>query len=414
MSARGLRGTAVIDRHAWWGAGRRLLAAGALLVTAGFGPRPAAAVDLNAVWPDLGLPGFKVSPFISERVEYESNIFQAPSRSQDDVIFKTIPGFVLELPLGRHKIDLGFRTEILKYVELENQDTEHYFVLGNLLLDFPGGLKFELKEDFARTSDPPGTELTGRIKSSTNVLSPSVEYGFAQRYAIGLDYVWANVSFDDIVSELDRNEHTVGVTGFYRVQPKTDVLANFSYGVKEFDRASNRDVSRYIGAVGVRGEITSRLVSTLRIGYEVRDPDRGRIGAYSGVVVGGDLAYTPTERTRITLVVDRSVQESVFATNVAYLSNLVTLSVEHFLTPKLLLSGRVFGGNGDYFEKASKVNGTFDWRTDWVYAYSVGVEYQIQKWLGLSADYTHARRDSNFDNFDFKDDIVGAKVTLSF
>ena len=84
---------------------------------------------------------------------------------------------MLELPLGRHKIDLGFRAEILRYVDLESQDTEHYFVLGNVLLDFPGGLKVKLKEDFAQTSDPPGTELTGRIKSTTNVLSPAVEYG---------------------------------------------------------------------------------------------------------------------------------------------------------------------------------------------------------------------------------------------
>lgn len=402
------------DRRGWLSAGKHLLATAALLTAAATLPTPATAVDLNAVWPDLGLPGFKITPFISERVEYESNIFQVPSRSQDDVIFKTIPGFVLELPLGRHKIDLGFRTEILRYVDLENQDTEHYFVLGNVLLDFPGGLKFKLKEDFARTSDPPGTELTGRIKSSTNVLSPSVEYGFTQRYAIGLDYVWAHVRFDDVVNQLDRDEHTVGLTGFYRVQPKTDLLVNFSYGIKDFERASNRDVSRYIGAVGVRGEITSRLVSTFRVGYEVRDPDHGDIGAYSGIVIGGDFVYTPTDRTRITLVTERAVQESVFATNVAFLANLVTLSAEHFLTPKLLLTGRLFGGNGDYFEKARKVNGSFDWRNDWVYAFSVGVEYQIQKWLGVSADYTHSRRDSNFDNFDFKDDLVGAKVTLSF
>ena len=402
------------DRRGWLSAGKHLLATAALLAAAAALPTPATAVDLNAVWPDLGLPGFKITPFISERVEYESNIFQVPSGSQDDVVFKTIPGFVLELPLGRHKIDLGFRTEILRYVDLENQDTEHYFVLGNVLLDFPGGLKFKLKEDFARTSDPPGTELTGRIKSSTNVLSPSVEYGFTQRYAIGLDYVWAHVRFDDVVNQLDRDEHTVGLTGFYRVQPKTDLLVNFSYGIKDFERASNRDVSRYIGAVGVRGEITSRLVSTFRVGYEVRDPDHGDIGAYSGIVIGGDFVYTPTDRTRITLVTERAVQESVFATNVAFLANLVTLSAEHFLTPKLLLTGRLFGGNGDYFEKARKVNGSFDWRNDWVYAFSVGVEYQIQKWLGVSADYTHSRRDSNFDNFDFKDDLVGAKVTLSF
>jgi hypothetical protein len=404
----------VSDWQGWVSAGKSLLVVATLIAATALSPTPAPAVDLNAVWPDLGLPGFKVTPFVSERVEYESNIFQVPSGSQDDVIFKTIPGFVLELPLGRHKIDLGFRAEILRYVDLQNQDTEHYFILGNVLLDFPGGLKVKLKEDFARTSDPPGTELTGRIQSTTNVLSPSVEYGFTQRYAIGLDYVWANVRFAEVVNQLDRDEHTVGLTGFYRVQPKTDLLVNFSYGIKDFENASNRDVNRYIGAVGVRGEITPRLVSTFRVGYEVRDPDHGSIGAYQGVVVGGDFVYSPTDRTRITLVTERAVQESVFATNVAFLANLVTLSAEHFLTPKLLLTGRLFGGNGDYFEKARKVNGSFDWRNDWIYAASIGVEYQIQKWLGVSADYTHSRRDSNFDNFDFKDDLVGAKVTLSF
>jgi len=406
----------VSETRAWPASGRRLLTAASLLAAVALTPAWASAIDLNALWPDLGLPGFKVSPFISQRVEYESNVFQAPSGAQDDVIFKTIPGFVLELPLGRHKIDLGFSAEIVRYADLGSQDTEHYFVLGNILLAFPGGLRVNVKEDFARTSDPPGTELTGRLESTTNVLSPSVEYGFTRRYAVGLDYVWTTVNFDDDtgVEQLDRDEHTIGLTGFYRVQPKTDLLVNVAYGTKDFDTASDRDVDRYIAAVGVRGDLTSRLQSTLRVGYEVRDPDRGDIGAYRGVVVGGDLVYRPTARTRLTLVAERSVQESVFATNVAYLGNILTLAAEHFLTPKLLLSARLIGGHGDYFEKAQKVSGRFDWREDWVGAFSLGVEYQVQRWLALSGDYTHARRDSNFDNFDFKNDIVGGKVTLSF
>ena len=108
-------------------------------------------------------------------------------------------------------------------------------MLGNLLLDFPGGLKFNLKEDFARTSDPPGTELTGRIGSNTNILAPSVEYGIAQRWSIGFDYVWTNVRFDDNtgVQTLDRDEHAFGLTGYYKIQPKTDLLLNVGYGFKD-------------------------------------------------------------------------------------------------------------------------------------------------------------------------------------
>ena len=388
----------------------------ALLGLVALTPAPAAAADLNAIWPDLGLPGFKITPFVSERVEYESNVFQAHSGAKDDGISKTIPGFVLELPLGRHKIDLGFRAEILRYFNLTQQDTEHYFVLANMLLDFPGGLKINLKEDFARTSDPPGTELTGRIGSETNILAPSIEYRLAQRYALGFDYVWTHVRFDNNtgVQSLDRDEHAFGLTGFYKVQPKTDLLLNAGYGFKNFDNNSQRDVNRYFVLAGVRGEITSRLTSTFRVGYEVRDPEHGNVGAYSGLIAGGDLVWRPTERTRISLITDRSVQESIFQTNFAYVTSQVTLTAEHYLTRKLLLSARLYGGVSDYFEKAQKINGIFGWRRDYVGAFGVGMEYTIQKWLAVSADYTYSRRDSNFDPFDFKDDIVGGKVTLSF
>ena len=393
-----------------------LLAVVSLFGLAVMVPAPAGAADLNAIWPDLGLPGFKITPFISERVEYESNIFQTDRNAKDDGISKTIPGFVLELPLGRHKIDLGFRAEILRYFNLTKQDTEHYFVLGNLLLDFPGGLKFNLKEDFARTSDPPGTELTGRIGSETNVLAPSVEYRLAQRFSMGLDYVWTHVRFDNNtgVETLDRDEHAFGLTGFYKVQPKTDLLLNAGYGFKDFDTASQRDVHRYFVLVGVRGEITSRLTSTLRVGYELRDPDHGDVGHYSGLIAGGDLVWRPTERTRISLITERSVQESIFQNNFAYVTSQGTLTAEHFLTSKLLVSARLYGALSDYFQKSQKGNGIFGWRQDILGGAGVGVEYTIQRWLSVSADYTHTRRESNFDTFDFRDDIVGAKVTLSF
>ena len=382
---------------------------GAMCVVAAFVP-PALAVDLNAVWPDLNLPGFRVTPFITQRVEYESNVFQTPNNEQDDVIFRTIPGILVELPMGRHRLDFGARTEILRFADHDNQDTEHYFLFGKLGLDFPGGLKAALTEDFAYTSDPPGTELTGRIESLTNVLSPSVEYAFARRYAIGADYVWTHVDFERAVNQLDRDEHTFGITGFYKVAPKTDLLLNLAYGVKEFGSASDRDVERFIGVVGVRGEITPRLTSTFRIGWESREPDNSRLTSYHGLVAGGDWTFQPTDRTRFTLITERFVAESVYLTNLFYVANFVTFAAEHKVTPKLLATARIFGGTNEYSDKA----GRREWRQDEIYGGGLGVDYQIQRWLALGADYSYTRRFSNFDQFDYEDNVVGAKVTLSF
>ena len=57
---------------------------------------PALALDLGE-W----IPGLKLSPFLSERVDYETNIFQTSSHSKDDIIFRTIPGFLAERRLSR-------------------------------------------------------------------------------------------------------------------------------------------------------------------------------------------------------------------------------------------------------------------------------------------------------------------------
>src|SRR5687767_6499225 len=354
---------------------------------------PASAIDLNAVWPDLNLPGFRVTPFITQRAEYESNIFQTPNDEQDDVIFRTIPGILVKLPLGRHRLDFGARMEILRFADHDNQDTEHYFLFGKLALDFPGGLKAALTEDLAYTSDPPGTELTGRIESFTNVLSPSVEYAFSTRWALGADYVWTHVDFESAVNQLDRDEHTFGITGFYKVAPKTDILLNLAYGFKEFVTATNRDVERYIGVVGVRGEITPRLTSTFRIGWEVREPENSRLTGYDGVVAGGDFVFQPTDRTRFTLNAERFVAESVYLSNLFYVANFLTLTAEHKFTPKILATARAFGGTNEYPDKA----GRRSWRQDEIYGGGLGIDYQIQRWLAVGADYLYSRRYSNFD-----------------
>jgi hypothetical protein len=320
----------------------------------------------------------------------------------------------MELPIGPHRLDLGMRAEILNFVDLSDQNATHFFLLGNAGLNFPGGLSVAVKEDFAYTTDPPGTELTGRIRSTTNTLSPSVEYAIARRFSIGGDYTWTHVDFEKTVDSLDRNEHTWGLTGFWKVAPKTDLLLNAGYGFKEFDSQSDRDVDRAFGVAGVRGEITSRLTSTFRLGYEARVPREDNRTPYRGAIASGDWVWTPTNRTRITLVTERFVAESIFATNFWYLANMVTLSAEQRFTPKLTATARVFGGTNEYPDKAAKPNGVQAWRDDELVGGTLALDYQIQRWLGVGADYTHTRRYSNFDNFDFKNDIVGAKVTLSF
>lgn len=372
-------------------------------------PARAAAMDLGE-W----IPGLKLTTFVGERFEYETNVFQVPSHSQGDLVFKTIPGFVADFTFGPHTISLGYRAEILRWLELTNENTVHHIGVAQLRLDFPR-LLFNLRNDFTRTSDPPDTELTGRILSNTNVLAPEAEYRVTSRMSLGANYSWTHVSFDeeDVAVDLDRNEHLMGASVFWKVFPKTDVRFNYNFGLSRFRFSDDRDFTRHQFLVALRGEVTSKLSSTFRIGLEKRDPDSSFQPGYFGPIMGGDWIYRPTERTMLTLVADRSVQESTFGDVPFYVSTSVSLALHQQIFRKLTGNVRISVGMNDYPSKQT-LNGETKWRKDEFLAYGAGFDYEIQPWVMVGFEYAHTGRWSNFAPFQFQDDRFTGKIIFQF
>jgi hypothetical protein len=367
------------------------------------------ALDLSE-W----VPGLKLSPFLSERFEYDTNVFQTPSHAQSDEIFKTIPGVVADYTFGPHSLSAGYRAEILNYVHLTDQDTVHHIAAGQLRLDFPR-LLLNLKEDFVRTSDPPNTELTGRILSNTNTLKPEAEYRLTQRFSLGLAYTWTRVRFDDpaIGDLIDRDEHLFGASVYWKMLPKAGLYLTYDGGFDTFTEATDRNFVRHQVWVGVRGDLTPKLSSSLHAGVEIRVPDQSNQEGFTGFIFGGDLTYRPTERSTITLLVDRSTEESTFINTVFYVTTNATLTAQYQLLPKLSIGARLGGGVNNYSTKQTVGNQT-DWRQDSFLSAGALAEYAIQPWLRLGVEYLRTSRDSNFNQFEFVEDKITARVTFQF
>src|SRR5258705_4527624 len=292
---------------------------------------PALAFDLGQ-W----VPGLKVSPFLSERVEYESNVFQVPSHSKDDIIFKTIPGVLADYTFGNHSLSAGYRAEILRYLDLTSENTVHHIAVAQLRLDFPRTL-LTLKDDFIRTSDPPGTELTGRILSTTNALKPEGEYRLTPSFSTGLNYSWTRVRFDDraIATLIDRDEHLIGASVFWKFVPRGALFLNYSYGWSSFVDSTDRDFTSHNMSVGLRGEITSKLSSSFQVGYTREEPVHGNQTSFSGLFLGGDYTYRPTERITPSLSTLRARQEATFGPTPFYVTNTGTFSAHDRILPKM-------------------------------------------------------------------------------
>jgi hypothetical protein len=366
----------------------------------------AAALDLSE-W----VRGLQVMPFLSERIEYQTNVFQTPSRAQSDVIFRTIPGILVEYGTGPDVLSAGYKAEFLKFLDGSSPDAVHHLFAGQLLLGF-NRLQVRARNEFIKTTDPPGSELTGRIESTTNTFAADAGYSLTDRFGLAVNGGWTHAEFPTI-GQLSRDEYLVGASVFWKVRPKADLSFGYNYGHKTFEEASLRDIDRHFLYFGVLGELTAKLSSTFRIGYAIRDSQRVGVPGYKGFAMGGDWIYRPTDRLTITLTTDRSDVESAFGNQPFYVSTTAALVAAQEFGPKLTTRLQFAAGDDSYPGKET-FDGETKVRHDTLLRWGGEIRYDVQRWLRVGVEYTHTLRSSNFRAFNFQDDKIAGTVTVQF
>ena len=362
---------------------------------------------------DLGdwVGGLRVTPFLCERVEYESNVFQASSHARDDVIFRTIPGILVEYGSGFNTLSLGYRAEVLSFLTLPNQDALHHLFGGLFQLEI-NRFRMRVRDDFVKTTDTQNLELTGRVESTTNTFGASAEYRLTDRLGVGVNGSSIHAEYPT-VPELSRDEYLAGVSVFWKVLPKADVQLSYDYGHKAFKSVALLDVDRHLFRVGLRGELTAKLSSTFRVGFETRDSQRPGVSGYQGFIMSGDWVYRPTERLTLTLVTERGPQESGFGTQPYYVATTGTLFAIQQLNSKVVVNLRVIAGDHSY-PGPETFNGQTRRRHDTLLGWGGGIGYDIQPWVRAGVDFVHTARDSNFRQSGYQDDKIAGTVTLQF
>lgn len=190
-----------------------------------------------------------------------------------------------------------------------------------------------------------------------------------------------------------------------------DLRVGDNYGWIGYDSAVTRSATRHLAFLGLRGELTAKLSSTFRLGLENREPDRKGFTEFTGLTTGGDWIYRPTERTTLTLMTDRSLQESTFGENVFSVTSLASLQAHHRFTGKVAAFLQARAGVSEYPVRET-VGGRSKFRDDTLFGWGAGVEYEIQSWLEIAAGYERSGRDSNFSTFDFVDDKFIGRLTF--
>ena len=214
-------------------------------------------------------------------------------------------------------------------------------------LDFPGGLLVNVNNVFSKSTEAPLSDVTGPVKNLQDVLRSSVEYRLAERYSIALSHNLYYINYLQQQDEfLDRVENRVGLTGYYRIFPKTDVLLEPGYGRIQYLQSSstNRNANNYDILVGVRSEPTARLRGLTKVGYLFRDPTQVGGKSFSGVVTTNQWGYQMTDKTSLTLTFERRPFESSFTNNDFFISLFGILTMNYIFSPNLSFQANLGGG----------------------------------------------------------------------
>ena len=357
----------------------------------------------------------RIHPAFSLTEQYESNVFQTPTNEQGDFSTRISPGFALHLPTGRHDFYGGYRPEFVKYARLKNQDTINHFATLGMNLDFPGGLLVNVNNLFSKSTESPLSDVTGPVKNLQDILGSSVEYRLAERYSIALSHNLYYINYLQPQDEfLDRVENRVGLTGYYRIFPKTDVLLEPGYGRIEYLQSSstNRNANNYDILVGLRSEPTARLRGLSKVGYLFREPQTVGTKGFDGVVTSNQWGYQMTDKTSWTLTFERRPFESSFTNNDFYISIFGILTVNYIFTPNLSFQADLGAALNQYPVTATLGTQTAK-RDDTLFAAGAGLTYTFTRWLKVRADYHFDRRNSNFNTFDFNDNRARISIDLA-
>jgi hypothetical protein len=155
---------------------------------------------------------------------------------------------------------------------------------------------------------------------------------------------------------------------------------------------------------GIRGEISPMITGTIRAGYSSQEygvsPD---ILYFKGLVADVELVYRLGELAALSGRVGRANNPSYFELNGYYTSNYVNA---RFVTPiwralRLTARGSFFGNN--YPLPASDLDVP---RADKVKSGSIGISYYFTGQTFLQADFLHERRDSNLENYIYRNNVL--------
>ena len=351
------------------------------------------------------------APYVGLGVAHDDNLFQTNTNQKSSTLYVTSPGFKLDARSPNSVIQLGYQSQIGRYVQSEDDNYVDHTVRAQADMAFGARTFLRLGYDYIRSHDPRGsTDRAISTRPDRYVLYvPSATFAFGAPGAQGrveVYYADGHKSYLNnraTTASADRDTTEYGTAFYWRVMPKTYVLAE----VRQTDisyELSNSPFSgyerRYYG--GVSWEATAATTGTLKVGQLRRNFDSG-LPSRTVTSWEGLITWAPRTYSTFDFYTSRQTNESTGLGNFI-LSEVSGVTWNHAWS-SVLNTAVLLRYQRDEYQGFN--------RTDDTKTLGLKVGYRFRRWLVFGAEYNYNQRDSNQNINEYDKNIYMLTATAS-
>lgn len=348
----------------------------------------------------------------AEQVSYDDNIYLSSKDKVDSFISSTKLGAFYEgqVPNSSLKGQFSAIGGYNAYTE-KNSKNGYWDALVSAELS---NNNFTIGDRFILTSDQANAELTQRAKRINNTAYAS--YITSREKMFSLGFKVADIYNRYLKSDwegLNRNRLDLSAGAYYNLSSKTSLFAEYTYTDIDYDKNKDNNSDGGIVALGVEGQISSKVKGIAKATYNYRNYDHSLPGIDNYADLFGyevSLSWEPTSKDLLTLSGTRTFEETLYENNRFFIDTGVKLYASHKVKEKLTLALTLAYDNLSY--KTENWSGKK--RSDDVYSLRPEVLYQFKEWLSAGVWYQFRKRTSNVDTREYDNNRAGVFVKAFF
>jgi polysaccharide biosynthesis protein VpsM len=384
-----------------------------------------------------------VHPFLAVGGYFTDNVYNSHDHRKSDFGMVVSPGIYFAVPGLRQRITpvstlniapgganmtgfrpdsprtlqtyLYYRADIEAFANESSLNSVSHLAEGMVQYNMRGGLQLQFEDQFTQSHNQRGTGFSfGLDKFYANMAALSAKYQISEKTMLRLDL--SNYYLHFLASEngfRDRNDYRASAYAFYKLWPRTAIFVQYEYIDTQYREDIVSGSMEHHAFVGVKHDITDKTRGMLKVGYGIKEFERGSIGAKSNVYAEAQLDHKFTEKTSVILKAIRRTDEPDVAQANSIVETTGDVTFLHRLTTKLTANVGVRFTDEKYNGTVTYGGETKALHDQYLRA-GASLLYEFRDWLSFTLGYYFTDRMSNIGSLSYTNNTVFFRISAIY